>query len=141
MQFPIFIGLHRSRVLLFLLFFIYFLAALGVLLVAWPLLLRLALVLVAGFLGISAWRRLRLLPRYLALYGDGRLELGEEEGRLRQVTLLPGAVLLPWLCVFHYEDEGVVNTFTLLWDAADQENLRRLRLWLRWNNKPRNSGV
>lgn len=141
MQFPIFIGLHRSRILLFLLFFIHFLAALGVLLVAWPLLLRLALVLISGFLGVSAWQRLKRLPQYLALYADGRMEVGEEEGKLRQVALLPGAVLLPWLCVFRYEDEGAVNTFTLLWDAADQESLRRLRLWVRWKNKPRSSGV
>lgn len=113
----------------------------GVLLVDWPVMLRLILVLALMVLGAWSWLGLSRLPRYMALYADGHLELGEVQGSLRQVRLLPEAVLLPWLCVFRYEDGETVNTFTLLWDAADQESLRRLRLWLRWRNKPRDSGV
>lgn len=137
MQFPIFIKLHRSLFLDLSIFGIHGLAALGVLLLSWSWGFRLACLLFLSVSGLLAWRQVRAIPDGLRLYQDGRLAL-ERGGKVCPVTLLPGGLGLPGLCVLRYLDtaQGRTETLTLLPDASDKESLRRLRVWLRLCAQP-----
>ncbi|MGB4467082.1 MAG: protein YgfX [Azovibrio sp.] len=132
MQFPVFLKLHRSSSLRVLMLGIYGLAALGVLRVPWGWGLRLVCLTFLLGAGLLAWRQIQAMPDGLRLYQDGSLAL-ERGGEVYPVTLLPGALGLPGLCVLRYRDErrGRAETLTLLPDSGEKESLRRLRLWLR----------
>lgn len=132
MQFPIFIELHRSRLLSFLIVVTHLLAASGIFLMPWPWWLRACLLAFLGVAGLLAWRRLGDRAQILVLHQDGGMAV-RQDGVLKPVELLPGMTVLPALCVFSYqleEGQGRV-TQVLLPDAADAESMRRLRLWLR----------
>lgn len=128
MQFPVFVELHRSRLLLSFLVLSHFLAGLGVFLSDWPPGSRLFLILAVLGLFLLALRRWRQGAVRLCLQADGGLTV---DGLA--ATRLPGGLILPWLCVFFWqagEGEGRRQTLVLLPDSSDRESLRRLRVWL-----------
>ncbi len=126
MQFPVFVELHRSRLLLSFLVLSHFLAGLGVFLSDWPPGSRLFLILAVLGLFLLALRRWRQGAVRLCLQADGGLTV---DGLA--ATRLPGGLILPWLCVFFWQaEEGRRQTLVLLPDSSDRESLRRLRVWL-----------
>ncbi|MDD3483322.1 protein YgfX [Azovibrio restrictus] len=126
MQFPVFVELHRSRLLLSSLALSHFLAALGIFLSDWPPGPRLFLILSVLGLFLLALRRWRQGGVRLCLQADGGLTV---DGLA--ATRLPGGLIQPWLCVFFWRaGEGRRQTLVLLPDSSDRESLRRLRVWL-----------
>jgi toxin CptA len=132
-QFPIIIGLHRSR-------FVdgAFLAASGIglaaiALVPWAMsvlaLLGSATVLVALFAANALTPQIRTLR----IDNDGRISCQmADRPEFILVRLLPGATAHPWLTVLRLADER--NTFRVVIapDSVAPEEFRRLRVWLRW---------
>jgi Membrane-bound toxin component of toxin-antitoxin system len=76
--------------------------------------------------GPSALRTLELNPAGGARCEDGR-------GRWREAEILPGSYVSSWLIVVILGENGRrERSLVLLPDAAPAEELRRLRIWLRW---------
>lgn len=137
MQFPIHVGLHRSRLLARVsillggvaLCFLYLFSRSTV---AFAIFATLTLFLLAGMLRQSC------LPlRALSLKCDGMIEVtlaGETD--YFPASLLGGALIHPWLTIFRVEIQSKpdrVYSVVLLPDSLSAENFRRLRVFLRWH--------
>lgn len=137
MQFPITIGLCRSRIMGAGLWLIAALA-IGALL-AWP------QSLVVRFIGatlvpLAVWfirRQLLFVFDAIKLERTGLVFVrfpGETD--LHEVTVLSGAVVHPWLTVARLQDEsGKHHVLTISADMLAQDDFRRLRVFLRWRVK------
>lgn len=134
MQFPITIGLHRSRILDTALLVV--VVALGATVLAFPIGLpfRLACLIAICLLAAQIWRRLspRLSAIRLEKAGQlGILPAGADEFHV--ATLLPGATVHPWLSVVRLQtDDGRIYTLIVAPDSASRQDFRRLRVFLRW---------
>jgi toxin CptA len=133
-QFPILIGLHRSRFL-----------DIGVLAVT---LVANAVVLVFPLSEVSPWALLpalwivasiawqKLSPKLSAirLERDGRVlirRVGESEFFVAE--LLPGVTVHPWLTIVKLKTEAGDAFFLIATvDSINRENFRRFRMFLRW---------
>ena len=139
MQFPIVIGLHRSRFLGSHIL----VAALagGFAILAWspPILVRLAVLAAIAGATALAWRRTAPPCSALRLERDGTVAVQYiAVGEFVPVELLPGGFAHPWLAVVRWRDgAGRVKALTVAVDSAQAADFRRLRLFLRW---ARNSG-
>lgn len=134
MQFPITIGLHRSR---FLDGFLLLGAMTASLIVArFPIAidLRGSLLLAVWVCSAIAWYRLSPQCAAIRLDRGGQLWValrGADEFSL--VELLPGAIVHPWLTVVRWRrDDGQMGILTAAIDSANKEDFRRLRVFLRW---------
>jgi toxin CptA len=133
-QFPITIGLHRSRFL--------DRAVLAIALVASCVILvfprstaTLAGILLLTWTGaVLAWWQLKPALSELRLLGDGRLEiLPEGATEFQPVRCLPGATVHPWLTVVRIEmPNGQRLSVLATVDTMSHEAFRRLRVFLRW---------
>lgn len=87
-----------------------------------------------ALLGIVAFRRRAQGALRLQCQADGGLSLMPEGVVWRPVALLPGSVVNPWLTVIRYRDETSNKTGSLLIlpDSLDEDDFRRLRIWLKW---------
>ena len=134
MQFPITIGLHRSRFLDLLVLFNALSASAAILL--WPQAVGAQwLVLLATWsLAALAWRR--LTPRFsvLRLERSGRISVASDSGtQFVAARLLPGASVHPWLTIIRLEMEGgQQSTLIAAVDSLKGDDFRRLRMFLRW---------
>ena len=134
MQFPIAIGLHRSRILerAFFLLLIVLLAVAGKILRSTA---EIGLFFLAfSWLLLDARRRLRLSLSLLRLESDGRIGIRSAEGEdFIPARVLPGATVHPCLTVFRLETEaGQRYSVLVLPDSCRREEFRRLRVFLRW---------
>jgi hypothetical protein len=102
----------------------------------------LSLALVVAGIGLSAIAHLRVLRlkgqaaiAEAACHVDGRLELaGPADEARTPATLEQGAVLAPWLAVLSARDHaGRRRMLTVTSGSAHADDLRRLRVWLRWH--------
>ncbi len=137
MQFPIIIGLHRSRIL-----DIGFgtVLAFAILLISiWPQaspfrLLALPAIVFAGWRG---WRRLAPTLAAIRLESDGRVSVmvhGDIE--FVAATLMPGAIVHPWLCVVRLKlPDGRVKSLNATVGTINCQNFKHLRVFLRWRAK------
>ncbi|MCG2577563.1 hypothetical protein LZ012_11205 [Dechloromonas sp. XY25] len=137
MQFPITIGLHRSRILDGVLLAS---AALAVgAFAAWPqaLFVRLAGVAATGVSCYLAWRQLKPDPCFIKLDRSGRIFASQDlNAEFRSMDILSGASVHPWLTVVRFRDEsGKRRTVLATADTMNQEDFRRLRMFLRWRAK------
>jgi toxin CptA len=85
-------------------------------------------------LGLAAvgWRRASQLAP-LRLMADGRLQGLDEAGEWRDVEVLGDSFVSPTLVVLRYRMDGQSpRSLVLLPDSADADELRRLRVSLRW---------
>lgn len=144
MQFPVTIGLHRSFLLSALVLTLH-LAALGVALLVLPQ-TRLSENLPWGLsllLLMSAWRSWRVLDpavSALRLGRNGRIECRRRgDGAWREARLLVGATVHPALIVLPLQIDGKTCRLALTRGSAGPEELRRLRVWLRWQPQTINS--
>lgn len=137
MQFPVFIELHRSFLLLSSLVLFHALAAACVLVLPWSWYLRGALLVVAGF---SLWLALRP-SRILAIRLCRRdaIEGFFLDGHRETLTVMPDSTVFGRLIVLRLRigDQRRVCQLALLPDQMIAEQFRVLRLWLRWHTKPK----
>jgi len=133
-QFPIVIGLHRSRFLDGALFATTSIALAAILLVAWPTMISIPLGVAIVLVAVFATRALTPQVQVLRIDSDGRISCRTgEDSAFSSVRLRPGPTAHPWLAVLRLE--GVQGRFSLLIapDSASTEDFRRLRVWLRWH--------
>ena len=86
-------------------------------------------------IGASLARLRRISPvDGLVLHGDGRLEAVGADGTVNQALVHPHTLVLSFLVVLLYRQQGRSRSVTLLGDSLAPEDFRQLRLWLRWRS-------
>jgi hypothetical protein len=68
----------------------------------------------------------------LILHGDGRIEKVGADGTASTMTLHRHTTVLPFMTVLLYRQNGRLAALPLLADSLAAEDLRQLRLYLRW---------
>ena len=133
MQFPIIIGLRRSRFMDGALAVLTSIALLAVAGVPWP--VEIALPLAGALLVLALHAARRLAPAFECLqiaaagHISGRL-IGETG--FMPLRLLPGAAVHPWLTVVRLAGERGTYRVLVAPDSAAPDEFRRLRVCLRW---------
>ena len=126
------IELKRSVWLMALLLAMGLLAAMAISRADLPRLIQLVLaVSLLGALGWTIWQWRRPLPR-LRIKADGRIQLDSGNYEWQSVELLPGSFVSPGFCVVRLRAQSLTYYLVLLPDSATPDELRRLRLSLRW---------
>jgi toxin CptA len=92
------------------------------------------LVLGAAVIGFAAWGwRQARFTEVLRMQTDGQLQSRDEKGEWCDVEVLGDSLVSPALIVLRYRTpEKRVRSLALLADSADTDDLRRLRVSLRW---------
>ena len=113
------------------------LALLAVGLVALPAGWKLALG--AGVIGLAIWSARRAVPvTRLRIGADGGLQCQDAAGEWQAMAVLGDSFVSSALIVLRYRDGGgAVRTRILLPDSAPADDLRRLRVSLRWARRTR----
>lgn len=103
-----------------------------ILVVPLPPLARASLVLYVGASSLRACRHL-LSPRSLRLERSRAIHV-RDEGGWRTGQVRDGSFVMPWLTVIRWRPEGkrLDRTLLLLPDMANAEDLRKIRVILRW---------
>lgn len=94
-----------------------------------PWLAAVLLVLIGASL---AHQRRRSVTVGLVLGGDGRLQIVGADGTATEIVVHPHTLVLSFLVVLLFRQEGRLRSLTLLTDSLEHEDFRQLRLWLRW---------
>jgi toxin CptA len=131
------IELKPSRRLGLLLFGMAALALLAVALTALPAAVRLGLGAVV--IGLSGWGWRRARPQAgLRIAANGRLQCRDDAMEWGDAEVLGDSLVSSGLIVLRYRLAGRrVQTLTLLSDSAGADDLRRLRVSLRWTRRTR----
>ncbi len=138
MQFPITIGLRRSRFLRIAVVATH--AAAGVML-AIPESLRHLLgptLLVLAVSAALAWRATALPVQCLRIFADGHIDAEfapESGGTWRTGAIGVPSRIHPWFTRVTLELQERKINLVLLPDSLDAEDFRRLRVWLRWRRQ------
>ena len=77
-------------------------------------------------------------PESLILRGDGQLQTVGANGTASAAVVQPHTLVLSFLVVLLYRQEGRLRSLTLLSDSLAAEEFRQLRLWLRWRSSAAN---
>ena len=133
MQFPIVVGLRRSRVLTLATVATALVGILSVSVVPWPLVIRIMLGAVTVLMAIRIIRALSPRVETLRIDGDGHLTC-QATGASGFVPahLLPGATVHPWLTVLRLAIEDDAWLLVVVPGSVAPDEFRRLRVWLRW---------
>jgi len=98
----------------------------------------LQLALGVAVIGLSAWGWLRARPRAaLRIAAGGRLQCLDEAMEWRDAEVLGDSFVSIGLIVLRYRTAGKARGLTLLPDSASADDLRRLRVSLRWARRTR----
>lgn len=134
MQFPITIGLHRSRFLDAMLLAVSVLASAAILGFECSPSIRAGLFIAVLVLAIQAWYALMPSIKAIRLERNGGIfitRVGESDFVL--ATPKPGATIHPWLSIIRLTTEdGRTATLIATVNRKNSENLRRLRMFVRW---------
>lgn len=92
------------------------------------------LALAAALIGLSGWGwRQTRHPEAFRLTADGRLQSLNEQGDWGDVEVLGDSLVTSALIVLRYRPpDGQVRSLTLLPDSTTPDDMRRLRVSLRW---------
>jgi toxin CptA len=132
-QFPIVIGLHRSRFLDGALLLTTTIALTAISIVPWPAVASVLLGMVAVLAAFLAARALTPHVHELRIDSDGRISCRTgRDSVFYSVQLRPGPTAHPWLVVLRLEGEQGRFRLLIAPDSASTEDFRRLRVWLRW---------
>ncbi len=134
MQFPIIIGLHRSRFMERGLIAIALSAGCAILALPHPPALLATLLLLAAVVLRWSWRQLSPSLSALRLERDGSIQAaGTGNAAFGESTLRGTATVHPWLTVFRLElADGRRHTVVIARGSTTEEDFRRLRVFLRW---------
>lgn len=131
------IELKPSRGLGVLVLGVAMLAQLAVVLAALPWAIKLALGLAVIGFSVWCWRRASPPPR-LRIAADGRLQVLDGQGAWLDAEVLGDSFVSTALIVLRYRMAGhPVRSLTLLPDSGATDDLRRLRVLLRWAPRTR----
>ena len=130
------VSIKPSRRLLFIQLAAHVVAVGAVLAATLPSWLAAVLLLLIG----ASLARVRRKPQVarLVLRGDGRLEAVSPDGMASDALVHPHTLVLSFLVVLLYRQQGGLRFLTLLGDSLAQEDFRQLRLWLRWRSTAAN---
>ncbi len=97
------------------------------------------LALAAAVISLSGWGWRQSRPiESLRVTADGVLQASEKQGDWRDVEVLGDSLVTPALIVLRYRPcGGRVRSLTLLPDSTTPDDLRRLRVSLRWASRTR----
>jgi toxin CptA len=129
---PLSVSLKPSRRLLLIQSLAHAVAAAAVLAATIPSWLAAVLLLLIG----ASLARMRLVAPVAALLlrGDGRLETVGADGTASEAAVHPHTLVLSFLVVVLYRQDGRLRSLTLLADSLAAEDFRQLRLWLNWRS-------
>jgi len=129
---PLSVSIRPSRRLLLIQSAAHVVAAVAVLAAILPAWLAAVLLILIG----ASLARQRATPPVatLILRGDGRLETVGADGTATEVVVHPHTLVLSFLVVLLYRQQGRLRSLTLLADSLAAEDYRQLRLWLRWRS-------
>ncbi|MCF8177059.1 MAG: hypothetical protein K9J74_00985 [Sulfuritalea sp.] len=68
----------------------------------------------------------------LIFHGDGRIEIVGSDETVIESRMHPHTLVWSFLVVLLYRQNNRVRSIVLLPDSADYDELRQLRIWLRW---------
>lgn len=74
---------------------------------------------------VSGSARLQALP-------EGQVVLVDGQGAGQKVNILPSSLVTSWLLVLHLQADSGKIALVMWPDSADEADLRRWRVWLRW---------
>ena len=134
MQFPITIGLHRSRFLDSVLLIAAILASLAIFYFQCSPAIKVGLYIATFILLIRAWRALRPTIENIRLERNGCISISRL-GEHSSVQALPkaGATIHRWLTVIRLaEQDGRFSTLIATVDSLNKSDFRRLRMFMRW---------
>ncbi len=142
MQFPIIIGLHRSFFFDAVLGLTTTLASAMALVYSGPVPMRLSLLLVVWMIAALAWRKMTPIGLRLRMERDGRLSVeSNAQSGFVPASLLAGAVVHPWLTVVRLrDDDGKTTVLVVVNDSLEDNDFRRLRMFLRWRARVSGAG-
>ena len=126
------VSLKPSRRLLLIQSLAHVVAAAAVLAATIPSWLAAVLLLLIG--ASLARGRLVAPVATLLLRGDGRLETVGADGTASEAAVHPHTLVLSFLVVVLYRQDGRLRSLTLLADSLTAEDFRQLRLWLNWRS-------
>lgn len=133
MQFPIIIGLYRSRLLAVILLLFILAAAVMSLTLELPV-YRFGMLFVTLGVGMRAWMNLQPSLSTMRLERSGKIlvqELGRET--FIEVVLLSGATVHPCLSLIRLETiEGKKHRLIVTADSVSSQHFKSLRVFLRW---------
>lgn len=134
MQFPITIGLHRSRFLDTILVLAALSATAAILGFPCSPSIRAGLFVAVLVLAIQAWYSLTPTIKAIRLERTGEIFIARVgEGVFVQATPKPGATIHPWLSIIRLmTEDGRTATLIATVNRKNGENLRRLRMFIRW---------
>ncbi len=134
MQFPIIIGLHRSHFLDAMLLIAVNLAGAAILGFQCTLSIRICLFIAVLLLATHAWYAMTPAIKLIRLERGGEIfieRVGENE--FVPATPKPGAIIHPYLTVIRLKTaDAPTATLIATVDRKNSENLRRLRMFMRW---------
>ncbi|TRZ92884.1 MAG: hypothetical protein D4R84_11450 [Rhodocyclaceae bacterium] len=136
MQLPITVKLQASRNLVLLLVASHMGALLAVSvieLLVWIKLALLLLIVMSFWNCQKLWYGARRI-NFLTLRDEGVLDYSRVNGETGQASIHPQSTVTPPLTVILLRRERRLEALVLLPDALDQDDYRRLRLWLRWRS-------
>lgn len=137
MQFPITIGLHRSRILSAALLSLTMLATWVWLL--WPQAFIFRLIGAMLIVATSWCIRRQLEPKLSCIRLDRAGNIFAStgpDGEFKALYAQPGAMVHPWLTVVRFRDDlSQRHTLIATIDSMNPNEFRRLRLFLRWRVK------
>lgn len=131
------IELKRSVWLKALMLAMVLLAGLSIALAHLPVLIRMTLAI--GLLSVmiySIWTMRKPLPG-VRIKSDGLIQLSVANGEWQATELMPGSFVSPGLSVVRLRTKSSLHRLVLLADSATSDELRRLRLSLRWAHRTR----
>jgi len=89
-------------------------------------------------IGLAVWGERRSRPgARLRVAADGRLQCLDEAMEWRDAEVLGDSFVSTGLIVLRYRTAGKARALTLLPDSASMDDLRRLRVSLRWARRTR----
>lgn len=134
MQFPITIGLHRSRFLDVMVLMTALLASVVIQSVQSTPLIRACLFVAILILATLAWRALTPTIKTIRLERNGDIFIAHVgESDFVQATPKPGATIHPWLTVIRLiTADGRSVLLIAAVDSQNKADFRRLRMFMRW---------
>lgn len=134
MQFPITIGLHRSRILDAMLLLVVVLAIVAILGFDCSAAVRAVLFFAIVVLAALAWRGLTPAISTIRLERNGAISITHPgENEFVSARPKPGATIHPWLTVIRLStDDGCTATLIATLDSQNKADFRRLRMFMRW---------